>query len=109
MFVVAEQNVDAGLQLVGEAPMPAEGSAVMSEQSAPQTDEVLSQWDEQKWWDSAQNAAPAAPVATPAPVATVAPVEENTEQVSASAGILGAILALAPRSLRRRRRDDSST
>jgi hypothetical protein len=104
MFVVAEQNVDAGLQLVGEAPTSAEGSAVMSEQSAPQTDEVLSQWDEQKWWDSAQNAAPAAPVAT-----LVAPVEEKKEQVSASAGILGAILALAPRSLRRRRRDDSST
>ena len=52
-----------------------------------QTDSVLSKWDEQVWWESQ-------------------PVAEQTaavEQKNSAAGFLGALFALAPRSLRRRK------
>ena len=67
-------------------------------ENVPQTDEVLSQWDEQKWWD-----------AVPAPVVAADVVAAEPQPVtSASSGILGALLALAPRSLRRRKKDESA-
>ncbi len=52
-----------------------------------QTDSVLSKWDEQTWWESQ-------------------PVAEKPAEVelkSSTAGFLGALFALAPRSLRRRK------
>ncbi len=67
-------------------------------------DEVLSIWDEQIWWD--------APQAVIEPVAEVpltdAPVVEGKSEktdTAAKAGVLAALLAFTPRSLRRRRQN----
>jgi hypothetical protein len=61
-----------------------------------QADQVLAKWDEQLWWD-----APAE-----APVVTAASEIKESAQKSASSssaiGFFGALLAFAPRSLRRR-------
>jgi len=52
-----------------------------------QTDSVLSKWDEQTWWESQP----------------VAEKPAEVERKSSTAGFLGALFALAPRSLRRRK------
>ena len=78
------------------APVADAAAADMLNETAPQTDEVLSQWDEQTWWDAA------------VPTQTVPDVIATPDRQSASIGLLGAILALAPRSLRRRRKDESA-
>jgi hypothetical protein len=57
-------------------------------------DPVLSVWDQQIWWESASS---------PQVVAAVAAAEE-TAVSSASTGILGTLLALAPAAVRRRMR-----
>jgi hypothetical protein len=57
---------------------------------AEQTDSVLSKWDEQTWWESQP----------------VTQKSVETEQKSFSAGFLGALFALAPRSIRRRKNDE---
>ena len=95
LIVISAQTVDAEVKLESTDPVAANVSGQISETVAPQTDEVLSQWDQQKWWDSAAT--------------VVAPAEKAETPVSASVGFLGALLALAPRSLRRRRKDESST
>ena len=95
LIVISAQTVDAEVKLESSDPVAADVSGQISETVAPQTDEVLSQWDQQKWWDSAATG--------------VAPAEKAETPVSASVGFLGALLALAPRSLRRRRKDQSST
>ena len=107
MVVIAEQSVDAELQVGNRVTTDAmdAGTAAATEQNAqltPQTDEVLAAWDQQKWWDSAQTT----PVAVIVPAN---PVAEAAETKSASAGLLGSLMALAPWALRRRRKDDSST
>ncbi len=99
---IAEQTVDSEITVEAGASSMTEPVAVVSEETAPQTDEILSQWDEQKWWD-AETVVPAVDAATS--IEQGAPNEQN----NASVGFLGALLALAPRSLRRRRKEDSST
>ena len=98
VLVVSEQTVDSHTELKASASVAAEVPAEMAAENVPQTDEILSQWDEQKWWDTV----PAAAVVTDVTVAESKPV------TSASSGILGALLALAPRSLRRRKKDESA-
>jgi hypothetical protein len=98
VVVVSEQSVDSSVHLKASGPAQAENALEVAPESVPQTDEVLSQWDEQKWWD-----------AVPAPVAVDDVASTETAPVtSASSGILGALLALAPRSLRRRKKDESA-
>ena len=58
--------------------------------AAEQTDSVLSQWDEQLWWESQPKARKPA---------------ESDQKISA-AGFLGALFAMAPRSIRRRKNDE---
>ena len=77
---------------------PATPVVVMDEADAQQSDEVLSAWDQQTWWEDK-----AEPVVAPAAQAIV----EKTESRSASAGVLGALFGLV--SLRRRRRDEDGT
>ncbi len=74
----------------------ADAAAAMLKVTAPQTDEVLSQWDKQTWWDAA------------VPTQAAPEVIANADRQNPSIGLLGAILALAPRSLRRRRKDESA-
>ena len=98
VIVVSEQTVDGETVLKGSASVVTETPVEITPENVPQTDEILSQWDEQKWWD-----------AVPAPVvASVAVQQEPQPETSASSGILGALLALAPRSLRRRKKDETS-
>ncbi len=54
------------------------------------TDSVLSQWDEQLWWEAQPKAEK--------------PAESN--QKISTAGFLGALFAMAPRSIRRRKNDE---
>ena len=76
-----------------DATMPVIDSAAhavpIAEDSAAtdQTDSVLSKWDEQVWWESQP----------------VAEKPADVEQKNSAAGFLGALFALAPRSLRRRK------
>ena len=58
--------------------------------AAEQTDSVLSQWDEQLWWESQPKAEK--------------PVE--SDQKNSTAGFLGVLFAMAPRSIRRRKNDE---
>jgi hypothetical protein len=98
VIVVSEQSVDSSVQLKGSIPVQTDNAVEVAPENVPQTDEILSQWDEQKWWD-------AAPVA----VVTADVAKSETQTVtSVSGGILGALLALAPRSLRRRKKDESA-
>lgn len=55
-----------------------------------QTDSVLSKWDEHTWWESQP----------------VTEKSDGTDQKTLSAGFLGALFALAPRSIRRRRNEE---
>jgi hypothetical protein len=98
VVVVSEQSVDGSVQLKASSPAQAENAVEVAPESVPQTDEVLSQWGEQKWWDAVPAAVVVADVAAP----------EAEPVTSASSGILGALLALAPRSLRRRKKDESA-
>jgi hypothetical protein len=100
--VEAEQQTEAATVAVAEDMTVAEAVAAETGTEAPSadTDEVLSRWDEQKWWDSAANHA--VNPADPAPAASASPT------ASASAGLLGALFALTPRSLRRNRKDESA-
>jgi hypothetical protein len=98
VLLIAEQTVDSSLELKASAQVTTDSPVEVAPESVPQTDEVLSQWDEQKWWDAVPVPAVASDVTTPEPQ----PV------ASASSGILGALLALAPRSLRRRKKDESA-
>jgi hypothetical protein len=98
VIVVSEQSVDSSVQLKGSIPVQTDNAVEVAPENVPQTDEILSQWDEQKWWDAAPVAVVAADVAK-SETQTVNPV---------SGGILGALLALAPRSLRRRKKDESA-
>ena len=98
VVVVSEQSVDSSVQLKGSVPVQTDNAVEVAPENVPQTDEILSQWDEQKWWD-------AAPVA----VVTADVAKSETQTVNpVSGGILGALLALAPRSLRRRKKDESA-
>jgi len=98
VVVVSEQSVDSSVQLKASVPVQAENTVEVAPENVPQTDEILSQWGEQKWWDAAPVAVVAAEVAK----------SETQPVTSASSGILGALLALAPRSLRRRKKDESA-
>lgn len=98
VMVVSEQTVDGNVQLKASAQDATENSVDVAPENVPQTDEVLSQWDEQKWWDAEPTAV----------VSAEASVSEPQAVTSASSGILGALLALAPRSLRRRKKDESA-
>ena len=98
VIVVSEQSVDSSVQLKASVPVQAENAVEVAPENVPQTDEILSQWDEQKWWDAAPVAVIAADVAR----------SESQPVTSASSGILGALLALAPWSLRRRKKDESA-
>lgn len=98
VLVVSEQTVDSSTELKASASVATEVTTEVTAENVPQTDEILSQWDEQKWWD----AVPAAAVVSEVTVAEPQPV------TSASSGILGALLALTPRSLRRRKKDESA-
>ena len=98
VVVVSEQSVDSSVQLKASAPAETANAVEVAPENVPQTDEILSQWDEQKWWD-----------AVPVPVVAADVVKSETQPLSsASSGILGALLALAPRSLRRRKKDESA-
>jgi hypothetical protein len=98
VVVVSEQSVDSSVQLKASAPVQTENAVEVAPENVPQTDEILSQWGEQKWWDAVPVAVVAADVAK----------SETQPVISASSGILGALLALAPRSLRRRKKDESA-
>jgi parallel beta-helix repeat protein len=98
VLVVSEQTVDGNTELKASSEVVSEVSVEVAPENVPQTDEILSQWDEQKWWDAIPAAASVSAVTVPEPQ----PV------TSASSGILGALLALAPRSLRRRKKDESA-
>jgi hypothetical protein len=98
VVVVSEQSVDSSVQLKASAPVQTENAVEVAPENVPQTDEILSQWGEQKWWDAVPVAVVAADVAK----------SEAQPVTSASSGILGALLALAPRSLRRRKKDESA-
>lgn len=97
VVVVSEQTVDSSVQLKSSTPAETLSPVEIAPEVVPQTDEILSQWDEQKWWDAVPTAVVAAEAAAP----------ETPPVTSASSGILGALLALTPRSLRRRRKDES--
>jgi hypothetical protein len=82
---------------VQPTPMAEQPSQVTQPENAPADstmDPVLSVWDQQIWWESASS---------PQVVAAVAAAEE-TAVSSASTGILGTLLALAPAAVRRRMR-----
>jgi hypothetical protein len=81
MNAVREVSANAGEVVV----ISAEDSA-----TAKQTDSVLSQWDEQLWWESQ-------------PKAEKPP--ESAQKIS-KAGLLGALFAMAPRSIRRRKNEE---
>ena len=98
VVVVTEQSVDGGVLLKASVPAQTVNAVEVAPENVPQTDEILSQWDEQKWWDAVPAVAVVSEVSVPEPQ----PV------TSASGGILGALLALAPRSLRRRKKDESA-
>lgn len=98
VLVVSEQAVDGDVQLKASAPVATETPVEVAPENVPQTDEILAQWDQQKWWDTVPAAVGASDVAVP----------EAQPVTSASSGILGALLALAPRSLRRRKKDESA-
>ena len=98
VIVVSEQSVDSSVQLKASVPVQTENAVEVAPENVPQTDEILSQWDEQKWWDAVPVAVIAADVAR----------SESQPVTSASSGILGALLALAPWSLRRRKKDESA-
>ena len=98
VVVVSEQSVDSSVQLKASVPVQTDNAVEVAPENVPQTDEILSQWGEQKWWD-------AAPVAV---VAADVSKSETQPVTSASSGILGALLALAPRALRRRKKDESA-
>ena len=98
VLVVSEQAVDGNTELKASSEVVSEVSVEVAPENVPQTDEILSQWDEQKWWD-------AVPAVTSVSAVTV---PEPQPVTSASSGILGALLALAPRSLRRKKKDESA-
>ena len=98
VVVVSEQSVDSSIQLKASVPAESANVAEVAPENVPQTDEILSQWGEQKWWDAVPVAAMASEVSVP----------ETQPVTSAASGILGALLALAPRSLRRRKKDESA-
>jgi hypothetical protein len=52
VVVVSEQSVDSGVQLKASVPAQTETPVEVAPENVPQTDEILSQWDEQKWWDA---------------------------------------------------------
>ena len=73
---------------------------VVDAEAGAQSDEILANWDEQLWWDQAQQA-PAVQ-----PVVAEKTSESPTTSSAPAAGFFGALFALAPRSLRRRRNKD---
>ena len=74
------------------------------EKAAGESDEVLSGWGQENWWDAPQ-VQPAVVTQIEAPVQAAARAEADTK--SASAGVLGALFGML--SLRRRRRDEEGT
>ena len=82
---VVNRNSDATMTVIDSAA----NAVPTAEDSAAtdQTDSVLSKWDEQVWWESQP----------------VAEKPADAEQKNSAAGFLGALFALAPRSLRRRK------
>lgn len=73
----------------------------------PQTDEVLSSWDQQIWWD--ENESTTTPMrqvpVTQVPVKQVAVERSEERDATSSAGFFAALLALTPRVFRRRREE----
>ncbi|MFN9718122.1 MAG: GEVED domain-containing protein, partial [Planctomycetota bacterium] len=84
-------------------PVPsAEPVGIMETELADQADEILSSWDQQLWWDASENEQSAVIAAEPA--AAIRSVTDGTSKTrSGTVGFFGALLALAPKSLRRRR------
>ena len=84
---------DAAINAVREISANAGEVVVMSAEDsakAEQTDSVLSQWDEQLWWESQPKAEKPA---------------ESDQKIS-KAGLLGVLFAMAPRSIRRRKNEE---
>ena len=96
--IVAEPPVAA----VQEQPVQVPTGSV--EKAAGESDEVLSGWGQENWWDAPQ-VQPAVVTQIEAPVQAAARAEADTK--SASAGVLGALFGML--SLRRRRRDEEDT
>jgi len=95
----------ADMPLQSKQQTPESGNIELAAGQPVETDEVLSGWSQEAWWDHSGNSLPAAPTLIP-PAAPAPQAEVKTERQSASAGLLGAILGLA--TLRRRRRNDES-
>ncbi|MCA9058253.1 MAG: hypothetical protein KDA85_07125 [Planctomycetaceae bacterium] len=88
----AEKTSDSTATDTNEQTVPSASVLNVKEQlGTVESDQVLSDWDSEAWWDDAAGA--------PEVVA-----EPATESSSASAGLLGALLALTPKALRRRKR-----
>jgi hypothetical protein len=62
-------------------------ATIEGEVTTAQTDSILSQWQEHAWWESKPETA----------------IPDKVSQKTSAAGFLGALFALAPRSLRRRK------
>ena len=92
--VSPEQQTSLAESTESDLPVAAIASEIAATEIVPdQTDDVLSQWGEQKWWDAI------VPVAeTPLSLA-VEPTVEKAKSSVASAGFFGALLALAPKAL----------
>ena len=76
--------------------LPVTPPVVVEENSAEHTDNVLAGWDKQLWWDRSAKDSEALPVSTNDSAV-------RTSKSSASFGILGALLTLVPKAIRRKR------
>ena len=95
--------------IVGDAPivvpvpqsielLPMTPPIAIEENSAEHTDDVLAGWDKQLWWDRSAKDSETLPASTIDSAA-------RTPKSSASFGILGALLTLVPKAIRRKRNE----
>ena len=66
-------------------------SELVQPETSSETDSVLAEWDQQIWWDHSSKTSE----------------ETSSENEAHSAGVLGALFAMAPRSMRKRRKPET--
>ena len=66
-------------------------SELVQPETSSETDSVLAEWDQQIWWYHSSNTSE----------------ETSSENEAHSAGVLGALFAMAPRSMRKRRKPET--
>ncbi len=101
--VVSDAFQPSEMKPVVQLLQPIEPEKIVDADATQDADEILSNWDQQLWWDESETEMPAVAPEAPVASAQTTTTASTSDTRAGAVGFFGALLALAPKSLRRRR------